>query len=312
MLKAIILLLLAIMQVKLIYTGDILYFLAPQMLAFFYFSTFSFLFLAAYKAMIILAETGLVKHDSCDCGCPDGHESNLGRPVMYALFCILLGLGFFVQPKLLDSSVAQKKGIIYHQIQPRERLEDDQVGDVYYQPGRIDHEWWENYAFEGDEPAEALDEEQEALKQDLGIWYDSDYYQELAENLLGMDRIVVDEIGFLDIMMVIAAYQDEFQDREIELSGFVYRDHMMDDSELAVTRTAITCCLADATFYGILVRGQGLADFATDSWIKVTGKIDQAFVFDQNMLMIRADNVQQIPVPESPYVYPYIYRQYMP
>lgn len=142
--------------------------------------------------------------------------------------------------------------------------------------------------------------------------FDADYYTQLAERLLGMDRIVVEEKGLLDIMLVISAYQARFQNKEIELTGFVYRDTAMSDQELAVIRTAITCCLADATFYGILVRGENLRKFERDSWIRVRGLMDQDYVSDQNMIMIRALEAEEVPAPDSPYVYPYLYRQYMP
>ncbi len=312
MLKTVILLLLAIMQVRLIYSGDILYYLAPQMLPFFYFSTFCFLVLAAYKALPAMVQAVPRQGSACDCGCPAGHESKLAEPVMYVLFGLLLCLGFFMPPKLLDSAMVEKKGIIYHQTTPRDIAQGPE-NELYTQPGTIDHEWWAEYQF--DSPASesaSITGEQQALREELGIWYDADYYSQLVQRLLGMDRIVVEDKGFLDIMLVLAAYQTRFQNREIELTGFVYRDMAMSQQELAVTRTAITCCLADATFYGILVRGDDLQQFEQDSWIRVRGLIDQDYVFDQNMIMITALEVENIPVPESPYVYPYLFRQFMP
>ncbi|MFN2267313.1 MAG: TIGR03943 family protein [Desulfonatronovibrio sp.] len=311
MFKAFFLLLLAVMQVKMVYTGEILYYLAPQMLPFFYFSTFSFLFLSAYKAMIIIAESDLNTKESRDCGCSDGHESSWGKPLMYALFTIPLALGFLMPPKILDSSLMEKKGIVYQQVTPRsaDHGPDDRKAA---QDQTIDHEWWEDYEFESESSKNDLPEEQQALKDELGIWYEHDHYQQLTEALLAQDVINADSKGFLDTMLVISAYQNEFQGREIELSGFVYRDQAMSENELAITRTAITCCLADATFYGILIRGEDLNVFPTDSWIKVRGTIDQDFVFDQNMLMISSIEAKTIEKPESPYVYPYLYRQYMP
>lgn len=311
MLKAVILLMLAILQVKLIHTGDILYFLAPTMLPFFYFSTLSFLVMAAYRALVIIAESESSHACSDGCGCADGQGSTLGRFFMYSLFTLLLILGFFMPVKLLDSSLVDKKGIIYHQVAPRAERSETRQQDFDRTP-EIDHEWWDEYEFEPDQPKEQLPGEQEILKDELGIWYDESYYLELADRLLAMDTIVVDDRGFLDIMLVIAAYQDRFQNRKIELSGFVYRDGAMSENELAVTRTAITCCLADATFYGILVRGEGMLQFENDSWVRVTGLIDQDYIFNQNMLMISAIDAEQIPPPDSPYVYPYLYRQYMP
>ncbi|WP_028573997.1 TIGR03943 family putative permease subunit [Desulfonatronovibrio hydrogenovorans] len=311
MLKALILLFLAILQVRLIYTGDILFYLAPQMLSFFYFSTFSLLFLAAFKSLTILAEQRPNHEHAMGCGCIEGHESKSGQKIMYALFSFPLVLGFLLPPKLLDSTLAAKKGIIFHQV-PARKTPDPQP-DPYARNGEIDHQWWEEYEFEIQASrAEGLPEEQQILKEELGLWYDQEYYSRLAGELLTQNRIIVQDRGFLDIMLVISAYQHYFQDREIQLTGFVYRDLSMNENELAVTRTAITCCLADATFYGILVRGNGIDSFEQDSWVTVTGLIDQDLVFGQNMLMIRALEIKEVPPPDTPYVYPYLYRQYMP
>lgn len=311
MLKAFFLLLLAVMQVKMIYTGEILYYLAPQMLPFFYFSTFSFLFLSAYKAMVIIVENDLKSKKSCECGCLNGHESSWGKPLMYSLFTIPLALGFFMPPKLLDSAIMEKKGVIYQQTAFRS-ANDDSHDRKDVQDQTIDHDWWENYEFESETSENNLPHEQQILKDELGIWYEPDHYQQLAEALLAQDIIIVEDRGFLDTMLVISAYQDKFQGREIELSGFVYRDQAMAENELAITRTAITCCLADASFYGILVRGDGLNVFPTDSWIKIRGIIEQGLVLDQDMLMISSIEAQPVETPESPYVYPYLYREYMP
>lgn len=315
MLKTIILFALAILQVKLIYTGDILYYLSPKMLPFFYFSTTVFLLLAAYRAMLILAESSGLETTSqaCDCCAHDEDASRFSRTAMYILFCLPLLTGFLVPPKLLDSSLVDKKGIIYREVAstPSDQLPSETRQQYTDQPGEIDHEWWEEYEFETQEQ-NVQEEEQQALRDELGIWYDEDYYRDLADRLIDGDKIVVSDSGHLDVMLVIAAYQEEFQGREIELTGFVYRDDHMSRDEVALTRTAITCCLADATFYGTLIRGEDLHHLERDQWITVKGEIDLARVQGQNMIMINARQVQEIDPPDSPYVYPYLYQQYNP
>ncbi len=313
MLKTIILFALAILQVKLIYTGDILYYLSPKMLPFFYFSTTVFLLLAAYRSMLILAESCGLETSSqpCDCCAHDENVSAFSRTAMYLLFCLPLLTGFLVPPKLLDSSLVDKKGIVYREVasapeapSAEETRDQDQASAE-----EIDHEWWEDYEFEGEEET-VKEEEQQALRDELGIWYDEEYYRNLADRLLERDKIVVDDSGHLDIMMVIAAYQEEFQDREIELTGFVYRDENMGPEEIALTRTAITCCLADATFYGTMIRGEGLHRLDRDQWVTVQGRIDLARVQGEDMVLVNATEVQKVDPPESPYVYPHLYQEY--
>jgi len=228
------------------------------------------------------------------------------------IFCLILCLGLFLLLQTIPGATAEKNEISSSQGFTGENHEKPE-SDVYSQSEEIDHYWWAEYKFDTSVQAiDSLPREQQILKKELGLLYDADYYLELAEKLLALNRIFVGDDNFLDIMLVIAAYQDRFQGREIKLSGFVYRDLAMSNNELAITREAVTCCPSHASLYGILIRGEELERFEEDSWINVRGVIDQAFILDQKMLMITALEAEKIPVPDSPYVYLYLYRQHMP
>ncbi|MFW6005316.1 MAG: TIGR03943 family putative permease subunit, partial [Desulfonatronovibrionaceae bacterium] len=297
MLKALILFLLALNQVKLIYTGDILYFLAPGMLGFFYFSTFGFLVLAAYKALSVMVEQAAGSGQAA-CGCHQEHESPAGRVFMYLLFSGLILAGLLTPPRPLDSSLARKKGIIYQQVKSSE-TRDQEAADQKDSKPMIDHEWWEEYEFETDR-SQDLQGPQKLLKKELGIWYDQEYYSQLPDRLLAQDVIKAGDKDFLDVLLVISAYLDRFQGKKIELVGFVYRDRNMNKNELALTRTAITCCLADAFFYGVLVRGDSLSDFAEDTWLKVVGRVGRKTENNQDMPAVDVLSVQEISPPSPP------------
>jgi len=226
------------------------------------------------------------------------------------LIILLLFLGFLIPPKPVDACTPEEKGGVLHQ-ESRTETCDEQEIDFHAEPCEINPEWWKNYKMP-DSADDSLPPEQQILKKELGFFYDEDYYMELAEMLLGMDNIVVEDETYLDAMLVIAAYQHKFQGKEIELSGFVYRDRAMPDNELALTRNTTTCCTAHATLYGILVRGEGMDVFEDESWVLIRGLIDEDFIFDQNMLMITVLDAEEISPPDQPYVYPYLYRQHQP
>ena len=234
-------------------------------------------------------------------------------PKLYSfIFCLILCLGLFLLLQTIPGASAEKNEISSSQGFTGENHEKPE-SDVYSQSEEIDHNWWAEYKFDTSVQAmDSLPREQQILKKELGFLYDADHYLELAKKLLALDRIFVGDDNFLDLMLVIAAYQDRFQGREIKLSGFVYRDLAMSSNELAITREAVTCCPSHASLYGILLRGENLDRFEEDSWITVRGVVDQTFIFDQNMLMVTALEAEKIAVPDSPYVYPYLYRQHMP
>ncbi len=272
------------------------------------FSTISF---ELFKSLPAIFHTRQVSEPELASGhLENPRTSPEAKTVLRVLVFFLLFLGLPISSKLVDAGTLNERVDDIHQATSNGAC-DDQEADFYAEPREINPEWWENYEMPRSAD-EVLPPEQQTLKNELGVFYDKDYYTELAERLLGMDRIVVDDETYLDAMLVIAAYQHRFQGKEIELSGFVYRDAAMSVDELALTRKTTTCCISHATLYGILVRGEGLDVFEDESWVLIRGIIDEDIIFEQNMLMITVLDAEKISPPDQTYVYPYLYWQHQP
>ncbi|MCD1260371.1 TIGR03943 family protein [Paenibacillus athensensis] len=109
---------------------------------------------------------------------------------------------------------------------------------------------------------------------------------------------------FMEILSTVSLFQENFYGKTIELSGFVYREEGLKADQLIVGRFAVSCCSADASPYGVLTEFPGASAFAKDTWIKVTGKIAKGSYDGNDIFKIKADKIEKITAPKTPYVYP--------
>lgn len=302
---------LATLQSVLLFSGAIHLYQAPRMQPFVIFSTAAFLVMALYGLWTLLAPaTGV----AAQCGCSHDHEpSPAGKVAMAALFGLVLASGFLLPHQVLDSRVAEKKGISLSRSASPSVF--GPTRETYLPP--TDHlffqeeiPWDSAQAWDFQSSGADLDEEQARLREELGIWYDREIYQKLSKDLLDREVLRITDDDFLDSMLIISAYLDRFQGRRVEFSGFAYHDGTMAENELAVARIAITCCLADATVYGLLVRSD-LPLPPNDAWVQVHGRISATWFMEEEIPMILAERLEVIPAPDQPYVYPRLYTSYV-
>lgn len=302
---------LAALQTVLLLSGAIHLYQAPKMQPFVIFSTAAFLVMALHGLWTLLVPAAGA---AAQCGCSHDHEpSPAGKVAMGVLFGLVLITGFVLPHQILDSRVAEKKGIsLSRSPTPSVFGPDRETGlppenHLFFQE---DVPWDSAQALDF-EPAESdLAGEQAKLREELGIWYDREIYQEMSEDLLSKDALRITGEDFLDSMLIISAYLDRFQGRRVEFSGFVYHDGTMAENELAVARIAITCCLADATVYGLLVRTDAPLP-PNDSWVQVQGHIAATRFMEEDIPLIMAERLDVVPAPNQPYVYPRLYSSYV-
>lgn len=301
---------LALLQASLLISGQIRLYQAPHMLPFFIFSTAAFVLLAGHGLVLLRRRPTATGPDLCSC--PGAHApSGQVKTAAILLFGLVLATGFVLPHHYLDGRVAEKKGISLSRSPGPSLTGSHQDAAVFPE----DHLFLEE-----DIPwdsAESMDhgpgrsQQQEMLRDELGIWYDQDIYTRMSEELLARESLRITGESFLDAMLVISAYLDAFIGKEVEFSGFVHHDGTMAENELAVARIAVTCCLADATVYGLLVRINNLPVPANDSWVRVRGRIASTRFIDRDIPLILADELRPIDQPDQPYVYPSLYSTYV-
>ncbi|WP_031387962.1 TIGR03943 family putative permease subunit [Desulfonatronum thiodismutans] len=302
---------LAALQAVLLFTGAIHLYQAPKMQPFVFFSTTTFLVMALHGLWTLLVPGA---DATARCGCSHDHEpSPAGKVTMAVLFGLVLAAGFFLPHQVLDSRVAEKKGISLSRSPAPSVFGSERVAGLPPDNHLFFQEeipWDSAQTWDRQASGADLDKEQALLREELGIWYDRDIYQELSEDLLDREVLRISGEDFLDSMLIISAYLDRFQGRRVEFSGFVFHDGTMAENELAVARIAVTCCLADATVYGLLIRTDPPLP-PNDAWVRVQGRISAMRFMEEDIPLIIADQLEVVPAPDQPYVYPRLYSSYV-
>lgn len=229
------------------------------------------------------------------CGCDHTPRGSLPKhALIYGLMAFPLLLGALLPEATMGSALAAKKGINLS-AGSSARVGAPASPDVETPTG----------AKAAPTAAAATDE---VSDEQLDAMFEYDAYTEsfaeLAKTLYRQDTIVVTEELFMEILTTIDLYLDHFIGKKVELSGFVYREPDMTGNQLVVARFAMDCCSADALPYGVLVEYNRAAGYQDDTWLRVNGVIDKTMYNDNEIMMFKPRQLEVIPEPSSPYVYP--------
>lgn len=134
----------------------------------------------------------------------------------------------------------------------------------------------------------------------------------LRDKLLPFNNGVleINDGNFLTAMEDMESNRDRYIDKDVVITGFVYKDDGTQRDEFIVARMLMSCCAADSQFIGLLARGSEAQSLKADEWVRVSGKINYIeykgpFVSDKKTIpVIMIKNVEKIQKPENPYVYP--------
>lgn len=97
---------------------------------------------------------------------------------------------------------------------------------------------------------------------------------------------------------------DDLRGRPVDLVGFVYHAPGQPADEFSVTRYAVACCVADRSALTMAVRWPGAAALPDDRWVRVSGAVDLRPAQGPPELVVADAQVQPVPQPEQPYLYP--------
>jgi len=94
-----------------------------------------------------------------------------------------------------------------------------------------------------------------------------------------------------------------FIGEEANVIGFVYRDDRFGDDSFLVGRFILSCCVADASPVGLVVRWPQATELPADQWIEVRGHFEVSTFDGLEMPVLVADDIQLIEPPSNPYLY---------
>ncbi|SDF92045.1 TIGR03943 family protein [Fontibacillus panacisegetis] len=202
----------------------------------------------------------------CDCERPLS-QSSFKNISMYGLFLFPLLLGILLPDQALGSMAAAKKGMTLGS----PVLSSVQLSSMFKAPDKYNTE-----------------------------------FAEIAKIIYQQQVIEVNPEVYSEIIGAIELFKDQFVGKEIKISGFVYEDHSLKQNhEFILGRFLVQCCTADANPFGVLITSnQSIASLQKDSWIEVQGVLRTEIRKGKEIIAISADQITQIPRPDTPYVYP--------
>ncbi|MFB9327585.1 TIGR03943 family putative permease subunit [Paenibacillus aurantiacus] len=224
-----------------------------------------------------------------DCGCD--HEPPVSIPknvIVYGLFVLPLALGFLLPEATLGSSLAAKKGITFAGAQTIANARPGESG-----PPSL--------------PASGIRDGDGSAGSSEAAFPADEYtasYAAYGKRLYAQPAIAVPDQWFIETLTTLDLYRQNFIGKQVELSGFVYRDEAMKADQFAVSRFAMNCCSADSLPYGLVATFDKAASLRKDAWVKVSGTLEEGQYDGETILQLLVTHIESIRTPDSPYVYP--------
>ncbi|PIC62868.1 TIGR03943 family protein [Sporosarcina sp. P13] len=313
-LRGIILIGFFLLILKFVVNETIHLYIAPKMLPFVYFAGGCFFIIGVFQFFKSMS-SNLAEDIECNCGVDHYMKGSfIGKTIIYLLFIlpIIFGLGF--PQSIIDSSVAANKGIQYggglynyNQKNSATMLENQKYSSTIDMNEHVDD--LEEYLVETDQQ-DASKDMAEDIPTPLPDTTTGEYniysvYDEFLAEYSEMDHIEVTDENYLDVISVINIYLDKFVGKTLTMKGFVYREPDFNEQQIVVARFAMNCCVADASVFGTIVESDQVQSYETDSWIEVTGTINETSYKGQKVMRLSPDQIVKIDTPKDPYVYPY-------
>lgn len=217
-------------------------------------------------------------HCSPDCSHTDPYRWSAKGGLAYVILLTPVLAGFLLPPKTLDASMAEKKGVLMQSAisSPSAPAMDGASQETDHTP-----------------PMESIDPV-----------YLEDLYEESLNRLVHKPTIVFNDFDFVEYADTISFYPQEFVGKNIELTGFVYKEEGMTSSQLVVARFIITHCLADAGVIGFLAEWDEAEKLKEDTWINVKGTLEVSSYGDYELPLLKVTEWEEVEMPADPYVYP--------
>jgi putative membrane protein len=228
-------------------------------------------------------------HDDHDHNCSHDHGDfpfNIKKLIAYLIIVFPLVTGFLLPAKVLDASIADKKGgmaIITNQAQQQEQKTTPATNDG--------------------EPSIEDNLINQSRLSDPKV-YTKEEYEQLQQQLQQSSIIEMNDDVFSSYYDEINMDFDKYRAREIKLKGFVYKEKGLQKDQLVIARFMITHCVADASIIGFIAELPEATSLEMNTWIDVEGVLDTTTYNGTELPIIKITNWKKIKEPKEPYLYP--------
>lgn len=300
-LRGVILFAFALFIVLLVRTDSMYYYIAPRMMLYVKLSAMGLYAISVYQLFLgFKALSG--KIELCECqNMPS--RSIFKNTIVYGLFIVPLLLGFFMPNVVIGSTMAAKKGVNLNSAS-LVKTSNPEANNRKIEVSALEETAQKqntNIVSSNTKFSQLTEEELEALF-DYDIF--TEFYAKFGMQLYKNDLIRIEEDVYIESLTTIDLFLDTFVGRDLEISGFVYREDNLTDQQFVIARFAMQCCAADSMPFGVLVESDQANSIANDEWITVKGTLVKTDFNGYEIMLIKAENIERIPEPASPYVYP--------
>ncbi|PGZ94306.1 TIGR03943 family protein [Bacillus sp. AFS029533] len=288
--KAVILLGLAVYIFQLTLTDEILQFIVPELVI--YVKIATVILLGVSIVQIYIAVLSLKRHVIiCDCGHDHSHDQVFSHEhhhflkksvvkdvFIYSLFLFPLLLGYILPNHASSSSLANNKEMNFKGLAVQ--------------------------ASSNGQAVEVKGHEDPALKKMFKTnVYDQDYAK-LGMLLYKQSTIEMKDKWFIEKLQSMNTFVDNFQNKQIKIKGFIYRDPKLAGNQFIIARMGMTHCIADISPFGIIAESTDSQQFMNDSWVTITGTIGKTNFNGQTVIKINVQQSEPAKSPSVQYVYP--------
>jgi putative membrane protein len=294
--RAFILLAFSVMLFKLHFTGEITKFINPKYEGLSQSAAVLFMILFIIQTTRIWTVKENSHHHEChnaehDHNCSHDHGDspfNTKKLISYVVIVFPLVTGFLLPAKVLDASIADKKGglaVLSKQKAEKQQEEEavpntEQQEEPVINEDLVDLSRLEDNVFTNEEYEQLINQLEQSSTIEMNDNVFSTYYEEMHMDL------------------------DKFKGREITLKGFVYKEDGLEQNQLVLARFLITHCVADAGIIGFISELPEASSLEVNTWIAAKGVLDTTNYNGTKFPIIKITKWEIIDQPKEPYLYP--------
>ncbi|MDZ5472370.1 TIGR03943 family protein [Bacillus sp. 31A1R] len=299
--RAMILLAFSAMLFKLHFTGEITKFINPKYVGLSQSASVIFLILFFIQITRIWSvkehSDGHCHHEDHVCGHDHGVSAfNTKKLVSYMIIIIPLITGFLLPAKVLDSSIAAKKGGMAV-LSSQNSSQKDSQKDTSNQDSTDTDQVTQSDTQVDDNPLDpGLAANQEVISKEE--------FDQIKQKLELASNIEMNDFVYNTYYEEISKDVKKFKGRKIELKGFVYKEEGFQDNQFVLSRFLVTHCVADASIIGFLSELSGASNIEQDTWIEANGVLDITNYNGMELPYIKITEWKSISPPKEPYLYP--------
>ncbi|MGG4265563.1 TIGR03943 family putative permease subunit [Peribacillus simplex] len=116
------------------------------------------------------------------------------------------------------------------------------------------------------------------------------------------EKITVTDDNYFEVLDDLLNNLDTIKGKEIELTGFIYREDTFTEKQMAISRLSMSCCVVDATLYGYIVNGN-VEGMKTNDWYTITGTLKKGSYKGEDVPVINIIGAKKIKAPKDVYLY---------